>query len=104
LPILGDVTDEVFHAIADPTRRRILDDLAARDGMTLFEICTRLLTVHGSTLTRQAISQHLAVLEGAGLVRAERVGRTKVHHLDTAPLRPIVDRWPLDRTPTKGTP
>ncbi|MET3932780.1 metalloregulator ArsR/SmtB family transcription factor [Arthrobacter sp. OAP107] len=87
------MSDEVFRAIGDPTRRTILDELARRDGMTLFELCTRLLTEHGSTLTRQAVSQHLAVLEAAGLVRTERAGRTKLHHLDTSPLRSLLDRW-----------
>lgn len=85
--------DEVFRAIGDPTRRLILDELVARDGMTLFEVCTRLLNEHGSTLTRQAVSQHLAVLEAAGLLRTERAGRTKLHYIDTAPLRSLLDRW-----------
>ena len=85
--------DDVFRAIGDPTRRIILDELAARDGMTLFEICTRLLTEHGSALTRQAVSQHLAVLEAAGLLRTERAGRTKLHYIDTVPLRSLLDRW-----------
>lgn len=88
---------DVFRALADATRRAILDELAGRDGQTLFEICTRLINHHGTTLTRQAISQHLAVLEEAGLVRSHRVGRTKIHHLDTEPLRAIAERWPLDR-------
>lgn len=92
LPILLGVGD-VFHAIADPTRRVILDELAARDGQSLFEICSRLATRHGLGMTRQAISQHLSVLEEAGLVRTERVGRTKLHHLDPAPLSGLTDRW-----------
>jgi DNA-binding transcriptional ArsR family regulator len=87
--------DEVFKALADPTRRTILDELAAKDGQSLFEICTRLLTLHGSTSSRQAISQHLAVLEEAGLVRSHREGRTKIHNLNTEPLRSIVERWPV---------
>jgi DNA-binding transcriptional ArsR family regulator len=86
--------DEVFRALADPTRRAILDELADRDGQTLFEICTRLIMRHEIGSTRQAISQHLEVLEQAGLVRSERQGRYKFHHLDTAPLRLIADRWP----------
>ncbi|MFV2086577.1 ArsR/SmtB family transcription factor [Micromonospora sp. LOL_021] len=85
----------LYRALADPTRRRIMDELARKGGMSLFEICTRLLTEHGTTSTRQAISQHLAVLEEAGLVRSERVGRTKLHYLDTRPLRSIIERWPL---------
>jgi DNA-binding transcriptional ArsR family regulator len=89
---------DVFRALADPTRRLILDELALRDGLTLFEICTRLAMLHGSTSTRQAISQHLAVLEEAELVRSHRLGRTKIHHLNTEPLRSILERWPLDRS------
>jgi DNA-binding transcriptional ArsR family regulator len=92
-----DRVGDVFRALADPTRRWILDELAIRDGQTLFEICSRLIMLHGSTSTRQAISQHLAVLEEAGLVTSHRAGRTKVHHLNTKPLRSIVERWPLDR-------
>ncbi len=88
---------DVFRALADPTRRIILDELSARDGQTLFEICSRLIMAHGSTLTRQAVSQHLAILEEAGLVRTHRAGRTKVHTLNTEPLRSIVERWPLER-------
>ena len=86
--------DEIFRALADPTRRAILDELADRDGQTLFEICTRLIMRHNIGSTRQAISQHLDVLEQAGLVRSERQGRYKFHHLDTMPLRLIADRWP----------
>lgn len=84
---------DVFHALADSTRRLILDELARRDGQSLFEICGRLAVHHGVGMTRQAISQHLAVLEEAGLVRFERAGRTKLHYLDTAPLSGLTDRW-----------
>lgn len=85
--------EDVFKALADPTRRRILDGLVERDGQTLFEICSRLLTTHGLGLSRQAISQHLAVLESAGLVHTRRQGRYKYHDLDTAPLERIMTRW-----------
>jgi DNA-binding transcriptional ArsR family regulator len=88
------VTD-VFKALADDTRRLILDELADRDGQSLFEICTRLISRHGVASSRQAISQHLEVLEAAGLVTTRREGRYKFHHLDTAPLRAITDRWQL---------
>ena len=91
---VGAVGD-VFKALADPTRRAILDELTERDGQTLFELCSRLATKHGMGSTRQAISQHLDVLEGAGLVRTQREGRYKFHHLDTAPLRQIAERWPI---------
>jgi DNA-binding transcriptional ArsR family regulator len=85
---------DVFKAIADPTRRAILDELTERDGQTLFELCARLATKHAMGSTRQAISQHIAVLEAAGLVRTRREGRYKLHQLDTAPLRQIAERWP----------
>lgn len=87
------MTDDVFKALADPTRRKILDELAERNGQTLFEICGRLLTRHGSGLSRQAVSQHLAVLETAGLVQTRRQGRYKFHDLSTKPLERILARW-----------
>jgi DNA-binding transcriptional ArsR family regulator len=86
--------DELFRALADPTRRAILDELAERDGQTLYEICARLVMRHGIGSTRQAVSQHLDALEAAGLVKTSRQGRFKFHELDTAPLRHIVKRWP----------
>ncbi|WP_306744901.1 ArsR/SmtB family transcription factor [Saccharothrix yanglingensis] len=97
--MVGVVADDLFKALADPTRRRILDELVERDGQTLFEICTRLIAKHGLGSTRQAISQHLAVLEAAGLVRTRRQGRYKFHDLNTAPLEVIVTRWLEPRTP-----
>src|SRR5690554_6760959 len=84
---------DVFKALADPTRRVILDELTERNGQTLFEICARLANKHHLGSTRQAISQHLDVLEGAGLVETRREGRYKFHFLNTEPLRPIVTRW-----------
>ncbi|MEU7368594.1 metalloregulator ArsR/SmtB family transcription factor [Streptomyces hygroscopicus] len=87
------MAEDVFKALADPTRRRILDELVERDGQTLFEICGRLVTKHGVGLSRQAISQHLAVLESAGLVVSRRQGRYKYHDLNTEPLQRIVIRW-----------
>ncbi|WUD76959.1 metalloregulator ArsR/SmtB family transcription factor [Streptomyces sp. NBC_00510] len=85
--------EDVFKALADPTRRRILDELVERDGQTLFEICGRLAMKHGLGLSRQAVSQHLAVLESAGLVLTRRQGRYKYHDLNTEPLEHIVTRW-----------
>jgi DNA-binding transcriptional ArsR family regulator len=87
------VVSDVYRALADPTRRAILDELSERDGQTLFEICARLTTKHGLGSTRQAISQHLDVLESAGLVKTRREGRYKFHHLDTTPLETILERW-----------
>lgn len=84
---------DVFEALAAPARRVILDVLCERDGQTLFEICTRLTMKHNLTLTRQAVSQHLGVLEAAGLVSTKREGRYKYHYLDTTPLNDIKTRW-----------
>jgi DNA-binding transcriptional ArsR family regulator len=84
---------DVFKALADPTRRAILDELADRDGQTLFEICSRLLTKHQVASSRQAISQHIDVLVDAGLVRTRREGRYRFHDLDRRPLEQMADRW-----------
>src|SRR5262249_16288210 len=86
---------DVFEALAAPARRAILDELQERDGQTLFELCGRLATKHGLGLSRQAISQHLDVLESAGLLTTRRQGRCKFHYIDTRPLRSIVERWPI---------
>ncbi|HEY2958186.1 MAG TPA: metalloregulator ArsR/SmtB family transcription factor [Actinomycetota bacterium] len=88
---------DVYRALADPTRRAILDELSERDGQTLFELCTRLAAKHGLGSSRQAISQHLDVLASAGLVRTSRQGRYKFHHLDTTPLGTILERWRPNR-------
>ncbi len=84
---------DVYKALADPTRRKILDELTERNGQTLFELCSRLATRHRLSSSRQAISQHLAVLEEAGLVETRREGRYKFHDLRTEPLEQIGDRW-----------
>ncbi len=84
---------DVFKALADPTRRKILDELTERNGQTLFELCSRLATKHRLSSSRQAVSQHLAVLEEAGLVETRREGRYKFHDLSTEPLEQIGDRW-----------
>jgi DNA-binding transcriptional ArsR family regulator len=83
----------VFDALAAEARRLILDELAERDGQALYELCARLTLKHDLTLTRQAISQHLEVLEAAGLVRSVREGRYKFHFIDTGPLEETVRRW-----------
>ena len=84
---------DIFEALVAPARRAILDELHERDGQTLFELCTRLTMKHGLGLSRQAVSQHLAVLEAAGLVTTRREGRYKFHDVDTSPLNVIVERW-----------
>jgi DNA-binding transcriptional ArsR family regulator len=83
---MGD-TDAVFKALADRTRRRLLDRLNDHDGQALTELCAHL------DMTRQAVTQHLGVLEAAGLVVAKRQGREKRHFLNPVPLQEIYDRW-----------
>ena len=90
--MMAHVSD-VFEALVAPARRAILDELAERDGQTLFELCARLAMKHQLGLTRQAISQHLEVLESAGLISTVRQGKYKLHYLHTEPLRLIGERW-----------
>jgi len=96
-------SDELYRAIADPTRRTILDELAERNGQSLFELCARLTMKHGIGSSRQAISQHLSVLEAAGLVVSRRDGKFKYHWFNGEPLREIVKRWPTGKR-QKGDP
>jgi DNA-binding transcriptional ArsR family regulator len=88
-PILAVVTDDdrVFKALADPTRRFLLDLLFARDGRTQSELEAEL------EMSRFGVAKHLKVLEEAGLVVTRRVGREKRHHLNAVPIRLIHDRW-----------
>ena len=86
---------DIYRAIADRTRRAILDELADRSGQSLFELRARLVMKHGIDSSRQAVSQHLDVLEAAGLVRTRREGRSKLHWLVGAPLKAIGERWPV---------
>lgn len=86
--------NDVYKALADETRRILLDELLQRDEQTLFELCTKLAMHHDLTPSRQAVSQHLDVLEAAGLVRTERRGRYKLHTITPAPLAEIARRWP----------
>ncbi len=79
--------DAVFKALADPTRRRLLDLLFARDGRTLGDLAGHI------AMSRYGVSKHLAVLEGANLVTTHRSGREKRHFLNPVPIRLIHDRW-----------
>ncbi|GAB4584252.1 ArsR/SmtB family transcription factor [Nocardia sp. IFM 10818] len=79
--------DEVFKALADPSRRRLLDSLNERNGQTLRDLCA------GLEMTRQAVSKHLAVLAAANLVTTRRHGREKLHYLNAEPVNAIADRW-----------
>lgn len=86
--------DDLFLALSASARRSLIDELVERNGQTLFELCSRLTMRHGLDLTRQAISQHLDVLEQAGLVTTRRQGRYKFHYVDTTPIQAIAERWP----------
>src|ERR671924_756085 len=79
--------DAVFRALADPSRRRLLDSLNGRNGQTLRELCS------GLDMARQSVSKHIAVLEGANLVTTVRRGREKLHYLNAAPINEIGERW-----------
>jgi DNA-binding transcriptional ArsR family regulator len=79
--------DDVFKALADPSRRALLDSLNERNGQSLRELCARL------SMTRQSVSKHLAILEAADLVSTRRRGRDKLHFLDAGPIRAIADGW-----------
>ncbi len=92
---------DLYRAIADPTRRAILDELVDRGGQSLFELCGRLIMKHGIGSSRQAISQHLDVLEEAGLIRTQREGRSKLHWFVGTPLQAIPKRWPTDKDPER---
>jgi DNA-binding transcriptional ArsR family regulator/uncharacterized protein YndB with AHSA1/START domain len=82
-----DRIDAVFKALADPSRRRLLDSLNGRNGQTLRELCA------GLDMARQSVSKHLAVLEAAALVTTVRSGREKLHYLNAAPINDISERW-----------
>ena len=83
---MGDV-DPVFRALADPTRRALLDELFARDGQTLVSLTAR------HDMTRIAVAKHLKILEDAGLIVSRKRGREKLHFLNPMPIRLIHDRW-----------
>src|SRR3954449_9700706 len=79
--------DDAFRALADPSRRLLLDSLSERNGQTLRELCSRL------DMARQSVSKHLAVLEAANLITTVRRGREKLHYLNAAPIHEISERW-----------
>jgi DNA-binding transcriptional ArsR family regulator len=79
--------DAVFRALADASRRQLLDRLHGRNGQTLTELC------QGLDMTRQAVAKHLAILEDANLVSARRAGREKLHFINPVPINEIAERW-----------
>jgi len=82
-----EAVDGVFRALADPSRRALLDTLFARNGQSLSELC------EGRGMSRQAVTKHLAVLESANLVASVKRGREKLHYLNPAPIHEIGERW-----------
>ncbi len=85
--------DAIFKALADPTRRLMLDELAERKEQTLYELSVRLIMRHEVAMSRQAIAKHIAVLEEAGLVRSEKRGKYRVLIFNPGPLKKIMERW-----------
>lgn len=85
--------DEVWIAIADPTRRLILDELSERKEQTLYELTARLIMRHNVAISRQAIAKHIAVLEKAGLVHSEKRGKYRLLIFDQTPIEQIMERW-----------
>jgi DNA-binding transcriptional ArsR family regulator len=79
--------DAVFRALADASRRGLLDRQHAKNGQTLRELC------HGLAMTRQAVAKHLAILEKANLVSTQRQGREKLHFINPVPINEIAERW-----------
>jgi len=84
---MPDRIDAVFRALANPCRRELADRLYAENGQTLGELCV------GLEMTRQAVTQHLSILEEAGLVTTVWHGREKLHYLNPMPLQEVADRW-----------
>jgi DNA-binding transcriptional ArsR family regulator len=84
---LYGAVDKVFKALADPTRRELLDRLRAEGGQTLGQLCERL------AMSRQAVAKHLAILEDANLVTCLWQGREKLHYLNPVPIHEIAERW-----------
>jgi len=85
--------NRLFRAVADPTRRQIIEELRARDRQSLFEIYTRVVSRHGAGQSRQGFSRHLSVLEEVGILNVEWQGTTKLHSINTAPLVRLRNGW-----------
>ena len=85
--------DLVFRALADPTRRLILDEFSERKEQTLYELTARLIMRHKVAISRQALAKHIDVLENAGLVSSENRGKYRMLVFNNEPLRSVVNRW-----------
>lgn len=78
---------DIFKALADPLRRRILDQLYEQDGLTLTQLC------ESADMSRQAVSKHLGILEASGVITSRMSGRNKHHYLNPVPIQAIAERW-----------
>ena len=87
LPKAEQAEDAIFRALADASRRRLLDRLHRRNGQTLVELC------EGLDMTRQAVAKHLGILEEANLVASRRQGREKLHFINPVPINALAERW-----------
>jgi DNA-binding transcriptional ArsR family regulator len=93
MAIFDEKLSKLFKALADTTRRHIIEELLLRDNQSLFELHARLISKHQISHTRQAFSRHLSTLEGAGIIKVEWQGNTKLHSLDTSELRELPATW-----------
>lgn len=85
--------DAIFKALADSTRRIILDELSERNELTLYELTARLTMNHNITISRQGIAKHLSILEDAGLLKSERKGKYRIIMFNNEPLKNLLKRW-----------
>ncbi|WP_055667103.1 ArsR/SmtB family transcription factor [Desnuesiella massiliensis] len=85
--------DSIFKALADSTRRLILDELSEHNELTLYELTARLIMKHNLNISRQAIAKHLSVLDDAGLVKSKRKGKYRVLFFNNEPLKNLLEGW-----------
>ncbi|MFZ4453545.1 ArsR/SmtB family transcription factor [Salibacterium aidingense] len=90
---MNENKDAVFKALADSTRRLMLDELSERNELTLYELSARLIMKHDLSISRQAIAKHLAALENAGLVQSKRIGKYRVLVFHNQPLQNLLKGW-----------
>lgn len=90
---MNEDKDAIFKALADSTRRLMLDELSERNEQTLYELTVRLIAKHNLTITRQAIAKHLTALEEAGLVKSEKKGKYRVIVFNNEPLKELLKGW-----------
>lgn len=90
---MNENKDAIFKALADSTRRLILDELSERNELTLYELTARLIMKHNLNISRQAIAKHLSVLDDAGLVKSKRKGKYRILIFNNEPLKNLLEGW-----------